>query len=157
MLLFLLTYQHSQVAQRDIHTKQDNYGSWNKNQNITTQAYLVLSIDGFRHRVHRVVTAAFWRIFSHEGKIGPGWWGWGLHAHPLSLLLPSPVKLQCTLQLSGQTQNPVSSLVKYVLCGFRYTTLWTVRHQCRLQRGGNSVADPGCFSDFFPIPDTGSN
>ncbi len=29
--------------------------------------------------------------------------GWGVHAHPLLLHLPSPVKLQCTLQLSGQT------------------------------------------------------
>jgi hypothetical protein len=25
------------------------------------------------HRVHRVATAAFWRIFSDEGKISPGW------------------------------------------------------------------------------------
>jgi hypothetical protein len=25
------------------------------------------------HRVHRVATAAFWRTFSHEGKISPGW------------------------------------------------------------------------------------
>ncbi len=25
------------------------------------------------HRVHRVATAAFWRTFSHEGKICPGW------------------------------------------------------------------------------------
>jgi hypothetical protein len=23
--------------------------------------------------IHRVVTAAFWRTFSHEGKISPGW------------------------------------------------------------------------------------
>jgi hypothetical protein len=29
--------------------------------------------------------------------------GWGVHAHPLLLHLPSPAKLQCTLQLSGQT------------------------------------------------------
>jgi hypothetical protein len=29
--------------------------------------------------------------------------GGGVHAHPLSLHLPSPVKLQCALQLSGQT------------------------------------------------------
>jgi hypothetical protein len=43
------------------------------------------------------------RTFSHEGKISPGWWE-GVHAHPLSLHLPSPIKLQCTLQLSGQTQ-----------------------------------------------------
>ncbi len=28
--------------------------------------------------------------------------GGGVHAQPLSLHLPSPVKLQCTLQLSGQ-------------------------------------------------------
>ncbi len=28
--------------------------------------------------------------------------GGGHHAHPLSLHLPSPLKLQCTLQLSGQ-------------------------------------------------------
>ncbi len=42
-----------------------------------------------------------------------------MHAHPLSLHLPSPVKLQCTLQLSGVDRytNPVSSLVK--IC-----TLW---------------------------------
>ncbi len=55
------------------------------------------------HRVHKVATAAFWRTFSHEGQISPGWWGWGVPAHPLSLHLPSPVKLHCTLQLSGQT------------------------------------------------------
>jgi hypothetical protein len=29
-----------------------------------------------------------------------------VHAHPLSLHLPSPVKLQCTLQLSGQKHLP---------------------------------------------------
>ncbi len=27
----------------------------------------------FTHIVHRVATAAFWRTFSHEGKISPGW------------------------------------------------------------------------------------
>ncbi len=58
------------------------------------------------HRVHRVVTSAFWRTFSHEGKISLGWWGWGVQAHPLLLHLPSPVKLQCTLQLSGQINWP---------------------------------------------------
>jgi hypothetical protein len=62
--------------------------------------------DSQNHRVHRVATAAFWRTFSDVGKISPGWWGWGVHAHPLSLLLPSPVKLQCTLQRSGQIHWP---------------------------------------------------
>jgi hypothetical protein len=59
---------------------------------------------GCKNRVHRVVTAAFWRTFNHEGKIIPDWWGGG--THPLSLHLPSPVKLQCTLQLSGQIHEP---------------------------------------------------
>ncbi len=58
------------------------------------------------HRVHRVATAAFWRTFSDEGKFCPGWWGWGVHAHPLSLHLPSPLKLECTLELSGQIHWP---------------------------------------------------
>jgi len=26
-----------------------------------------------KHRVHRVVTSAFWRTISHEGKIRLGW------------------------------------------------------------------------------------
>ncbi len=63
----------------------------------------LLAIHSLKHRVQRVVTAAFWRTFHLEGKISPGWWGWGVHVHPLSLHLPSPVKLQCSLQLSGQT------------------------------------------------------
>ncbi len=35
-------------------------------------------------------------------KISPGWWGWGpgVHAHPLSLYLPSRKKLQFYAQLS---------------------------------------------------------
>ncbi len=67
-----------------------------------TQTRKYLSTDWRYHRVHRVATVAFWRTFDHEGKISPVWCGWGVHAHPLSLLLPSPVKLHCTLQLSRQ-------------------------------------------------------
>ncbi len=33
------------------------------------------------HWVHRVVTAAVWRTFHHEGKISQYWWGWGVHTH----------------------------------------------------------------------------
>jgi hypothetical protein len=47
---------------------------------------------------HRVANATFWRTFHHDGKISPAWWGWGVHAHPLSLYLPSRTKLCCTLQ-----------------------------------------------------------
>ncbi len=56
------------------------------------------------HKVHRVATAAFWRTFSSVMRVKLAWLVWGgVHAHPLLLHLPSPVKLQCTLQLSGQT------------------------------------------------------
>ncbi len=64
------------------------------------------------HRVHRVATPAFWRTFHHEGKISPGWWGWGVHAHPLSLHLPSPVKFSVLSSWVGRYTNPVLSLVK---------------------------------------------
>ncbi len=76
---------------------------------------LHLELFGLSHRVHRVATAAFWCTFSHKGNICPGWWGWGVHAHPLSLHLPSSVKLQCTLQLSGQIHWPcfISSIDMY--------------------------------------------
>jgi hypothetical protein len=42
-------------------------------------SHLYLSFQGVAdlctdtHRVHRVATAAFWRTFSDEGKISPGW------------------------------------------------------------------------------------
>ncbi len=54
------------------------------------------------HRVHRVATAAFWRTINHAGKISPGWGVGGCTPIPFH----SPVKLQCTLQLSGQTHLP---------------------------------------------------
>ena len=76
-----------------------------------------LGPDRSGHRVHRVAMAAFWRTFHHEGKISQRWCGCGEHVHRLSLHLPSQVKLQCTIPLSGQIHYPVSSLVK--VC-----TLW---------------------------------
>ena len=33
---------------------------------------------------HRLAIAEFWRTSHHNGKISPGWYGWGVHAHPLS-------------------------------------------------------------------------
>ncbi len=34
----------------------------------------MIEMEGrWNHRVHKVVTAAFWRTFNHEGKISPGW------------------------------------------------------------------------------------
>ncbi len=44
--------------------------------------YLSTSVAHATHRVHRIVTSAFWRTFSLEGKISPGWWGWGCTPTP---------------------------------------------------------------------------
>ncbi len=37
---------------------------------------------------------AFWRTFHYDGKISPAWWGWVVHALPLSLCPPSRAKFQ---------------------------------------------------------------
>ncbi len=39
---------------------------------------------GYTHRVHRVMMAAFWRTFHHEGKISPGWCGRGARPTPFT-------------------------------------------------------------------------
>jgi hypothetical protein len=61
--------------------------------------------------IHRVATAAFPGVHSiMMGKLAQGGEG-GMHAHPLSLHLPSRTKLQYTLQLSGyRYTDPISSL-----------------------------------------------
>ncbi len=45
-------------------------------------ALYILQEEKWYHRVQRVATAAFWRTFSHECKISPGWWGWGCTPTP---------------------------------------------------------------------------
>ncbi len=97
---------------------------------------------GAEHRVHWVLTAAFWRIFHHEGKISPGLWGWGVHANPLSLHLPSPVKLQCTRSSwVDRFTDPVSSIVKKC-------TLWRVA-TCFAREYWMIYRGPGFFAVVF--------
>jgi hypothetical protein len=65
------------------------------------------------HRAHTKWQSLISGVHSihHDGKISPGCWGWGLHAHPLSLYLPSRTKLQwseCTFQLRGQIHSFIS-------------------------------------------------
>jgi hypothetical protein len=67
---------------------------------------------------HREAIGYFWRIFHHGGKISPDWWGGGVNANPLTLLLPSRTKLQCTLQLRGQIHS--TYFISTLKC-----TLWT--------------------------------
>ncbi len=76
-------------------------------RNFSTNCSLVIFLSFYRRQepqnTHRVATRPLSGIHSiSDGKIGPGWWGWEVHAHPLSLSLPSRTKLQCTLQLRGR-------------------------------------------------------
>ncbi len=106
------------------------------------------------HRVHRVVTAAFWRTFHHEGKIRPGWRGWGVHAHPLSLNLPSPVKLQCTLKLSGQTLFHLYPYMYSVVCTPRLAPAFVagVGHTRRVERGVGGQYFGRCRTQLCTLP-----
>jgi hypothetical protein len=46
---------------------------------LTTETYSSFrTVLCCKHRVHRIATAAFLRTFRHEGKISPGWQGWGV-------------------------------------------------------------------------------
>ncbi len=69
------------------------------------------------HKVHSVATTAFWRTFSHEGKISPGWWGWGRMPTPSHYIYHHQYSCSVRSSWVGRLTNPVSSLGKYILCG----------------------------------------
>ncbi len=75
--------------------------------------------------IHRVSTeypqsgnGPFLAYIHHDGKIIPAWCGWGVHALPLSLFLPSRAKLRRTLQLRGQMHSPLFLLYPYMYSVF---------------------------------------
>ncbi len=82
------------------------------------------------HIVHKVATAAFWRTFSHEGKISPGWGGGGACPPPLiTFSITSKVAVYAPAKWADTRHtNPVSSLGKYVLCGSNGLFLWRTFH-----------------------------
>jgi hypothetical protein len=74
--------------------------------------------ESWNHRVHRVATAAFWRTFSHEGKISPDWWDGGCTQTPFYYIYHHQESYSVRSNWVGRHTNPVSSLGKYVLCGW---------------------------------------
>ncbi len=44
-----------------------------------------VAVRSHAQSTHRLALATFWRTFHHDGKFSPAWWGWGVHADPLSL------------------------------------------------------------------------
>jgi hypothetical protein len=58
---------HSNVHRRTVHCTKHIH------RRIIQHIHCSKFAGGLYRRVHRVVTAAFWRTFHHEGKISPGW------------------------------------------------------------------------------------
>ncbi len=104
------------------------------------------------HRVYRVARAIFCRTFHHDDKISPARWGCGLHALPLSLYLPSPEKLWCTLQLIHSpyfSSTPICTLWCTLLVIMLVATAmrgrrWTIRRHCAIKKK-KKIA---CFKEF---------
>jgi hypothetical protein len=58
----------------------------------TPLANLLDAWEGQATESRRVATATFWPTCHHNGKISPGWWGWG--CTPTSFTVPSHTKLR---------------------------------------------------------------
>jgi hypothetical protein len=67
------------------------------------------------HRVHTEWQCPL-PTFHHDGKISPGWCGWGVYVYTLSIYQQSRTKLWCMPQLRGKVHSPMSTLFLYVLC-----------------------------------------
>ncbi len=111
---------------------------------------------------HRVTIADMWRTSHHDGKISPGWWGWRVHAHPLSAyyhqaqscsvnfswegrytpcISPVPFKYDCAekglgpwslLDLDLDT-DPVKIKIKKLTFRIRIKTNAELKHWCRVR------------------------
>ncbi len=58
-------------------------------------------------------------------KLDERWWGWGVHAHPLSLYLPSRTSCRVRSNLEGRYTPSISTIPLYVLCAI-YTIMYKV-------------------------------
>jgi hypothetical protein len=68
---------------------------------------------------HRVQIEWQWPLSGVHSIISAGLRGYGVHAHPLLLYLPSHAKVQCTIQLRGQMHFP------YFISTPMYSVVWT--------------------------------
>ncbi len=78
----------------------------------------------FHHdgKIHRVAMADFWCTFHHDGKISPCWWGWGVHAQPLTLFYYHVQSCSCSVRSSCREGRYAHSISSLHLC-----TLWSGR------------------------------
>jgi hypothetical protein len=100
------------------------------------------------HRVHRVALNAFWVTFHHEGKISPGWRGWGCTPPPafhyIYLHVRSCGVLRSNWEGRYMCTPPISPLPLYVLCN---RTLAQWRRICvRLGTGYPELTDKNPLS-----------
>ncbi len=73
--------------------------------------YLCELVLRHQMRVSNYFVNSFYRL-----AIADGWWGWGEHAHSLSVQLLSRTKLQWTFQQRGQIHSAYFISTPYVLC-----------------------------------------
>ncbi len=104
--------------------------SLNRFQKVKMYVYLEV-VSNFcyilKHRVHRVATATLWHKLLPDGKISPGWWGWGGGAR-------SPFFTQSTITYKvarssweGRYIPPISLLLLYVLFVLKHRELFQKR------------------------------
>ncbi len=78
-----------------------------KSENREGQEEREMANENFHHRVHKEWQWPLSGVYSiMMEKSAQSSEGWGKHAYPFSLYLPSLTKLWCTLQLRGQTHSP---------------------------------------------------
>jgi hypothetical protein len=72
-----------------------------------------MTIENFNHRVHKELQWSLSGVYSIKmEKSAQSSEGWGKHAHPFLLYLPSLTKLWCTLQLIVIYVVPMDSIVQ---------------------------------------------
>ncbi len=85
----------------------------------------------FSHRVHRVVTAALWRTFHHEGKISPGWCVWGGARPPPFHYIYSTITSKVAVYAPVERAD---TLTLFHLYGFSRIYFWAYCIVCTLQQ-----------------------
>ncbi len=74
---------------------------------------------------HRVAIADFWHYTSHhDGKISPGWWGWGVHAHPPF----HPITITYKVAVYAPAER-ADTLPLFHLYPYMYSVVWAISKQ----------------------------
>ncbi len=97
-----------------------------------------------------MATAAFWRTFPHDGKISPGWWGWGGARPPLYNIVTIKYKVSVYAPAEwGRYTNPVCTY----LYQYMYSVVSPIQHyiSCKLSLlYAGAIGEPISLNCFHP-------